>query len=442
MSRISFETEYRLPRATAFGDLLSPLDKRIREHQFCAKVPGDALRSKLRDYSDKGSDSEHRNFMADIYPDLHHFFIDSPPDNLGKLSLHQGDVLYLMSDPVGNILRRPFVAAYLAATARLQVPCSPAAEAARDILLDCVGKMGFSKFYGSGSAKLKAEIDSRYPEQSASFDPAQVIDTFKNHAQANPNVVGPYVYDLDVWAQSHTRQLIALEGGVFNQLYRATREAANNGAELGTFPFFADAGHVFNAWETVRLFRYHVDKTLEPLIAAKTLPCDVSVMVVEDNRFFAWAIQEFRHCPQMRPFVSSKEWIDQRAAQASGFQGASDKIDLLNGWFKNAEEALECLLDGIQNGKIPDVMFIDIELGCGMNGLEFAQRAHEMCREAGKHVRIMFVTSSNLGFYREALEELQRQGIVKSSRTKAAFYLPDVLDELAVMLAQPNIAPL
>lgn len=434
----SLQQDFRLPRATEMGALLRPLDQRLREHPFCANLNGDALRAKLTDYSDNRSDAEHRNFMADIYPDLYSFFIEKSPAHLGSLQLYQGDALYLMSDPIGNILRRPFVAAYLAAAARLEVPCSSDAEPVRDLLLDCVVKMGFSKFFGRGSRQLTAQIESRHTGQSGYFDHEKVIERFEREAQATPDVVGPYVYDLDVWAMSHTSRLIALEGGVFAQIQVAREGARKNGASLPPSPFYSDAGHVFNAWEIVRVFRYHVDETLEPLIAAKRLPCDVSVMVVEDNRFFAWAIDEYRNCPQMRPFVSSGEWIEARAAMAPKDESLGVRIELERGWFKNAEDALDCLLDGLIHGRAPDVIFIDIELGSGMNGLEFARLAHEKCLAAGKDLKIMFATSSNLSFYQEAVADLQSQGIIKSSRTKAAFYLPHVIDELAEMLREKS----
>ena len=107
----------------------------------------------------------------------------------------------------------------------------------------------------------------------------------------------------------------------------------------------------------------------------------------------------------------------------------------MEGIYLTAEHALLQIIDGFETGILPDVIFVDIELGEGMNGPEFCRIVTEKCRNFGKYIEIRFVTSSNMTIYAEEIQKLMNDGVITHASAKSEFYVPHVIDELARLLS-------
>lgn len=71
------------------------------------------------------------------------------------------------------------------------------------------------------------------------------------------------------------------------------------------FPFYADPGHAFNAWEMISFFEMEATNKVRSQLRGREFPKKITVTFVEDNLFYAAAMTAMLDCPNINPFEAT-----------------------------------------------------------------------------------------------------------------------------------------
>jgi CheY-like chemotaxis protein len=411
--------QFPLPARSSAGLEISDLDSQIRAHPYCVGLNDSQLRAKFLGAKypfgpgdpSKEEFKEYNKFLIEIFPLIHEKFCVRH-QGLEKIDLTRDDIAYLLANPIGAIIRRPFLAAHFVASAKEMVTANEQNSEAQELVLDSLRKFGFSKFL---DGDLAIELGDRYPSRSVWVGYKELKKRFAEISEASKDSLFGYVSALHDFAMEYRSINCAKIDEFYLQIERLTRDG-----DLGDFILYADPPHVFNVYETISVFLGEIDDSVEKELSVKSLVEPLTFMIVEDNKFYAESLKAYLFC---------------KGASACSPDGATDSREK-SGIFTSAERALEVLDEMLEKGTLPDVILSDIELGDQkMNGINFVKVAQERCRAAGKNIRIVFISSSNMSFYAGEIAQLQASGLVAGSFRKADFTLPGFIDAVNSIIA-------
>lgn len=419
------DSQYPLPANTTFGKVVGNLDSLIREHSFCKALSDKQLRVKFCPNSD-AEKAEYHSFLADIYKDVYSLCIEKQ-DKLAGIELTTSDILYLMGNPVGNIIRRPVIAAHFVALAKKEVKM-PEASGISELVYETISKFGFSKFINS---EVVDAIKAQGEKENVWID-LEAQDRKINLAIGeNLAIAERFFLDLEDLAIKYTQVGDKAEEIFSQAMHRQDSLPANEREHL----FYSDPGHIFNVFEIVRVLKYKTDKNLDKLISEVKLPRPVTLMCLEDNLVYKLYISKLTACADIKPFAPPTASDSEQYELARTNEGFDQ---LYYGIYSSAESALSVFKKQLAKGVTPDLAIVDIELGDDkMNGLQFVREAQRLALEAGKKIHFVFVTSSNMSFYRGEVAELRQSGLIEGAYRKSEFSLLGFLNDLKTRMEGP-----
>lgn len=407
-----------LPLNTSMGQRLHVLDTQIHKHPFIAGLNPLEVRKKLDPYLaglEKQKDQEGFNkFLVDIFP-LIHENLSVNNSGLGKIILEVSDIQYLIANPIGHIIRRPFLAEHFTEFAKEQIHVeTKELEEVRDIILDGLKKYGYSKFIEEDILK---EITSKYPDRKIYINATECLDEFRLKAEKLGEAAWHYCALLADKGLEYSSCYTNKDGGIFNSFF----DKFDTGEKI-VFRCYAEPGHVFNISENITLFRFDSIIRVAEELKKKELLLPQTIMILEDNPFFAQSLTVYRACKGLTAFKVNEEITGDPEIPSKRYENM--------GIYSSGERALEVIHEKLKQNEMPNILLCDIELGSGMNGLQFIRTVTELAKKAGKEIKIVFVTSSNISFYESEIAKLEEENLVQGSFRKSDFSLLKLVDAI------------
>jgi hypothetical protein len=328
---------------------------------------------------------------------------------LGRMKLEKEDILFLLTHPIGQLIRRHVLnlifAAELEAGLVARFPTEP----------------GVAKQVGT---MMSALAWSRFVQQP------EVLGFLRSdEGQATREIVW-----LDLRHEVELLDLSLAESPIADQLsYEAITIGRSTGHRTrypglvlpeynsGKWRFYSDPGHAFDASATAQHMLRGCTKNRNNYVPAveelRTLPRSVVFAYVEDNPLYGFAI--------VRTLLSIAGLLPCVSALAQN-------EDERQGWFLTADRAWLVLLalDEARSA-LPELIFTDIETGGTLSGLDLLEKvACHPWQGPGRRPKMLVTYSSNLPVYRERIERLVAAGMIYRAWHKADFRVQTLVDAL------------
>ncbi len=317
------------------------------------------------------------------------------------------DVLFLVTDPIGNLIRRPLLHKNFGRLLDADLKAkSPEDKRVKEMFIGMYDKTGWSRFIGE--KKKYDEVKAAYPDHDIFIDFTGFVKRLQTEVERSAEKSPARAFQIWLNAWEIGRRYNDIGDVVDADINRETEYARASGRKSR---FFTDGRHAFNQFQDIYAFEGPVKKMLgsggrhlPPLVREATL------LLVEDSipqRYLMDALQLSNGLKPYRPnhILRSTNW------QEDNFEG--------KGAYASAERALEVVYGNAKLGTAPpDVILSDIELLGRMNGLELVEEIYRREKAAGRKPMIMLIYSSNPLPYREKADELKRRGVIAGSIRK------------------------
>jgi CheY-like chemotaxis protein len=332
--------------------------------------------------------------------ELIHDFIKGREKELSAIEFTREDSLFMVTDKVGSLIRRPIIHTHFAQQMDDQLIAEGDDEGElKDVLVKGLRANAWSRFVAE-AAGIRDKIGERYPNEAVFVDYIENANQFEQLMDKNP-----------VCAYGLVRQAIVSAGEFYEKYAKPIEDEYFLDKELATElgqpkVFITDPGHAFGVKADLNLYEAYVStfRTHDQVaIGSMELVKQASFMLVEDNPpHTLWA--------KLLADVKNLEYFKPPTGEESGDESTRRYEE--RGVYSNAERALE-VMDKF--GKPPDVLLSDIELGPGMNGIDLVRKLHKEHPDA----IILMVYSSNPGAY--DLDCLRREGVISGAWDKKDF---------------------
>lgn len=323
-------------------------------------------------------------------------FVKGREKDLAGIGFSREDSLFLVTDPVGALIRRPVVHTHFAQGMEEQLTATePDERKLKAVFVKGLRANAWSRFVAD-EAGIRGRIKAKYPSEEVFVDYMENASRFEELMTECP-----------VYAYGMVRQAVDAAIGFYNR-YAKPIEADYFRDKEGPNPpvFLTDPGHAFGVKADLNLYDAYADHLrMHDYMSVGDLKLvgEASFMLVEDNPpHTTWAklLGDVKKLSFFKP--------------AEGFESADERTRAYEarGVYSSAERALE-VMDS--NGVVPNVVLSDIELGSGMNGIDLVRKLHEEHPDA----IILMVYSSNPGAY--DLKSLRDEGVICGAWDKKEF---------------------
>lgn len=369
------------PAHTAFGKLIRPLVEQL-----------------------KALPPEKQTESLETLKPIHDFVKNH---RLPDTELTKDDVVFLITNKVGDLIRRPLLHTYFAQTLEDGIKVESESEKkVKDILVKAMGSAAWSKF--AQEPELADRIAAQYPDGGVLVDYTRLTGEFSEAIKKTP--MSSYLILLQAtnlaerFHQDHAPQLY---------------DDYNRWSELDPseqkYRYYTDPDHPFSQGFDLMFARQQIqqDLGLDQTIKLPALVREASFMLVEDNPLHGLLADVLNPVENLVKYAPREE---DKAANPL-IQEAESK-----GLYASAERALEVMYNRVGGGGVaPDVILSDIELLGEMNGIRFVRGVYGRERAAGRNPMILMLYSSNPGPYLAEIEKLKGEGIIMGSWHKKDF---------------------
>ena len=313
--------------------------------------------------------------------------------DFSDIQFENEDIVFLLSTPIGDVMRRPFIHTVYADKAAKEVdPGSEIGKRVVDKALKIVKASGWSKFIDT--KECCDHILKHHKDENIFMDVGEAVldlgDSMKDKVSSR---LKGNIFEKDVGELLNVDFVESSEA--LGRLQRHAKKFLDDNAAkmpdnyLSQEKFYSDPGHAFaqamdiNAMCYEAEFRLHKRQSKSKL----RLKRKATLMVVEDNEIH-----------QM--FFNKKDDTENLSDYTPDEKGnVGDRLDSKirhDGFYVSAESALKTIDDNVKKGgKPPDFVITDIELAGTMNGLEMIDRIHEKYPDT----TVFMVYSSNIKKY-------------------------------------------
>jgi hypothetical protein len=301
--------------------------------------------------------------------------------DLSHLEFSYDDLKFLMTDPFGNMLRRPILFGFQYDVAQAYPARTPDEERIRGIYLEDFRAKQYDYFRPATAADI---------QQTRNLT-EEVITLSRTDAAYSTSLID-HIIQANMTIGDHSRDLAREHG-------EADRGPPDK-------KWLTDPGHGIMVAGILFSLRNMITEGKD----AHKLSRELSLLLVEDSRYYA------------QLFMGERKWGFKEWGGAGGAN-----------YFFTAEDALE---EVGKRGDLPDVTLTDIELGRDrLNGLSFARELRRIARERGKDIKIfLYVYSSNVEGYERELDEMRDTGVIDGYFRKRGFTVNRFVDELNTRL--------
>ncbi|MBM3308859.1 MAG: response regulator [Candidatus Altiarchaeales archaeon] len=380
---------------TDLGQTVKPLIEDLRE------TLGDRLKDVKQHHSLESLDS---------FEKIWDFFQGR---QISNITLTQEDVLFLLTDPVGNLIRRPFMATYFAQKLDEAIPTETDAEKRmKEVFIAPYRASAWSRFVQK--AELRQEIALKHPGRKVWINTTKEMEEFKGAIEACP-----------LFAHGTVEKAVEVAKSIWDICYTTEMSEAYNfehyhgaKAEGRESRFLSDPGHALDFTTNLAFYSIYVNKRLGEGIEMQMpqLVREAYFMLVEDNPFHTTWVEALNDVKNLKRYTPQEGSLAQDEL-ARKYES--------RGCYQTGERALGVIDASLKAGRLPpDIILADIELGdpnVNMKGTEFVRRLHESERAAGRNPMILMIYSSNPNIYREEIEALRQEGIIVGDWNKREF---------------------
>lgn len=320
------------------------------------------------------------------------------------------DALFMLTDPVGELIRRPSVYLHFAKRLGESIKVSAGSEsetAIKELYIKRFSSQAWSKFVGNQARRgVGEQVVAAYPGEGIQVDDEELISQWMGKVHQDPGFCFRMV------------QLSSEIAHEFDEKYTLplmpdyTRHCESKVSRAGMPPrgvFITDPPHAFGLSATTYQDSILVSMELGNVIKLPPLAREASFMLVEDNpahRQWTVLLANVGNLSMYEPSRRLKPPDEYESGYGEG------------GEYKTAEFALKAINDRVSHdGRPPDVILSDIELGSGMNGIEFVKKVK---REHPDVIILMLWTSNPLR-YSLQVKELIDSGVISASFNKLDF---------------------
>lgn len=352
--------------------------------------------------------------IEETFKIVHDFFKGK---SLADIKLTPPDVLCLLTDPTANFIRKLVINKHIADRFDKEFTVTGDSEQrVKGSLLTLMSGLAWSDF--GQNPHLRKKIIDTAPEDVC-MHPTAASERIKSAASSNPGLALSAFDSLLHIADEVSGAQVPMLLNDFNLDY--------GGSPKGEMHFLTEPGHAFKAGLIVGMYK---NSTLRHLQEGKSRlynfvkPC--RFMLVEDDvHYLFWAT-----------ILDGAENLI-RCQPPEGMRTGNTDIDdeEKRGFYRTAERARDAIYS-TPGTPPPDLILADIELGPGMNGLDFIEEVYRRETEAGRKPIILMAYSSNPAPYQERIKRLQDAGIIKGAWNKKDFSYELMVDETNKILAE------
>lgn len=359
---------YDLSQSSAFGRYLTPLVKKLtalpKEQQVENIATLACILSHFREYG------------------------------LPKVSLERSDIMYLLTNPIGLLLRRPVLdGAFIQFVGdkifgeRGEIH-DEGTERIRNIFLDPISASMWSQYALKNEIQEWISREDALPDEKAVYvDLDEKIRDLKILFAANPIYFGKLI------SQSLT------EGSKFTDQCSDAIETVKT--ELFYIP--VDLGHALNILGPLQTYHTYYETSVNK----KSLPAltrEAKLMLIEDNIGYALLLDSLLTSKGVLPYSPYEEATNDQRQQMREQKGH----------YTSADRAFDVIKANFENGiPLPELVLTDIELPDSMDGLTFVEKLHEFC-SANKvnPPHVILVHSSHPLKYQSITQRLKTNGLI------------------------------
>ncbi len=328
--------------------------------------------------------------------------------SLARLEYTQDDVVFMMGDDIGNLIRRPILNSWYADQVDAAIEGRTDAEGEiKSMMGRYLRASGWSRFVQDPT--LRDTLSKDYPGDV-------YVDTLTLSRDLNVKMEEAPLFSVALAEAAFRicRENMDRYGKPNGAVWEAEREAAKRSGR--PFRFHTDPGHMFNAGTNMGNKKALIEmKCLGRQSSMPPFRRETEFMLVEDNPFhFVWAdmLDAVGNTVRYAPPKGAESQEPMVVAQES------------RGYYMSAERALEVME---KRGRPPALLLTDIELP-GMNGIELIRRLHDRETASGGKPIIAAVYSSNVYPYEDELGRLTADGMIVGAWHKARFNVRDMID--------------
>ncbi|MFH0859660.1 MAG: hypothetical protein V1921_00495 [Candidatus Altiarchaeota archaeon] len=332
--------------------------------------------------------------------------------DLAKVEFTREDLIFLLADNVGDILRRPVLDLYLAQRIdESTIAKGENEKGVKGLFLSYISGSAWSRFVKDEN--LRKQIMQERPDAKVWVDMHQTHENLMNLMEKPENrifSVGFLGHAAQI-AQADTDRYVPIVSDDYDSESRAAKA---NGRKSR---FYTDPGHAFKLKPTIDLMSSAAKMSLGIFSGTRIPPLvkEASFMLVEDNPFHTTWADGLNHCRGLKRYAPLE--IDLP-------EDSITRKSECKGYYASGERALKVIEDKVNTGeKPPDVILSDIELEGGMNGIELTKELHRRYPKA----IILMIYSSNPQPYSEEIDKLTRKGIIVGSWNKTTFSPKDMI---------------
>jgi len=329
--------------------------------------------------------------------------------DLRGLDFERDDVLFMMSNRVGNIVRRPILNSWYAQRVDNAIPAKDRGEQRfKDVMIRYLNAGGWSKFVDVPGVKDWA----RETGVQVHIDILAVSSMVNDEMRRNPVYgVGFFKKAIEIWNADQRKYATPhiADYEAENQLARAAGEKSR---------FETDPLHMFNAGLKLESKLANIVYELSGKHGEDfpVLLRELTFMLVEDDPFHTGWADMLRYCKQIRRYTPPAA-LENPDPEFRKYES--------NGYYASAERALDVIH---ASEKPPGLILTDIELGRDqMNGIGFIERLWKEETDAGRKPMILAIYSSNPRPYQEDMERLRREGKIIGHYHKEGFDIRTLL---------------
>jgi len=321
--------------------------------------------------------------------------------DLSGLEFTREDILFLLADRVGDLMRRPVLELAFAHMVEKEVKAESDTETRiKDSALRRLKASAWSQFVANERNRpgLRDKILKEHPGEDIWVDDKQWVREFMGLVKENP-----------IFAYGMIKMTAKLADDYDEtNTPKASSDYMAHGLG-GRVHFYCDPEHAFNVGVSVRFTGEAVKKALGVGEKLPALVKEASLMLVEDNaahRLWAETLDDVKGLSRYAP----QEGIlaDHPLTRENEGRGCYD----------SAERALEVIEGNIGcGGHKPDIVLSDIELLGEMKGTQLVREIHRRYPNA----IILMLYTSNPERFRDDIQGLVEEGVISGSWNKKDF---------------------
>jgi CheY-like chemotaxis protein len=351
-------------------------------------------------------------------------------DNLSRLTdlkLTREDILFLLCDPIGALVRRPVLNFQFTALLDRGIgDVTGGLVEAKDALLKPLRASAWSGFIHVDG--FSEEVLAKFPGEAIWIDTVKEMDRFNAAVKLIPDEAEKMVEKCFQVVRSFREPNIALVAEDYRRVRAANPEKWDEG------PFLTDPWHAFDQGHNISFRKADVTAAQHPTNERKSgLLMKRSFMGVDDNPGHLSWVKTLKGRPNLVFYTPDEEDMPKDEATAN--------LERMGCYLSaaRAEEVIRKRLDA--GGKPPSIIIADIEMP-GKDGIKFITDMYTSEERAGRRPMILMLYSSNPDPYQKRIDELVKRGIILGQWDKRTFDPEELITAINAEILERSVEPL